>query len=404
MRRELLPVLLLTLVNILNFAIMIPVLPFIVESYGGGSLMYGVLLSTYPFFQFFAAPILGALSDLYGRRPLLLLSQAGTLLSWVIFAVSYWLPPITIGPIALPLAVIMFSRITDGITGGNNSVANAYLADITKPEERAKTFGLLGGVVGLGLIVGPAVGGITSSTSLGYLGTALVNIAVSVVTLILMYIFLPESLQVSKRDESFHFKWTDELKFIPKIKKYAQNRLLKYLFVIRFSFLLFFNAYTSIIVLFLIDQFNLTQTNLGLIFLVTGSYLIVNQVVVSPFISSKIGVLKTFVIGMAVFIGSLFIIQLMPNIWLYLIFAYILSLGISMSFPTYKSLLANNADETKQGEIQGIDESFLAGASAIAPVISGLIYAGIGKYSFNIFAVGLLIPLVIFVKRFKKKT
>lgn len=404
MKRELLPLLLLTFVNILNFAIMIPVLPFIVESFGGGSIMYGILLSMYPLFQFFAAPLLGAWSDVRGRRPVLLISQAGTLFSWVIFAVSYFIPHISIGPVLLPFIVILFARIFDGITGGNNSVANAFLADVTKPHERAKTFGLLGGVVGVGLIVGPAIGGFTSSWGIGYLGTSLANMVLSTITLILMYLYLPESLPPSKRDASLHFKWKDELKFITKIKKYATtNRLLRYLFVMRFAFLLFFNGYASIVVLFLIDQFHLNQTNLGLVFLVTGSYLVLNQVVISPFISSKIGPLRTFVIGVAVFITSLFFIQSMTNIWIYLLFAYILSLGISMSFPTYKSLLSNNVEETKQGEIQGIDEAFLAGASAIAPVISGIIYAGVGKYSFSIFAIGLFIPLAGFVTRYKRK-
>ena len=172
---------------------MIPVLPFIVKSYGGGSIMYGVLLSMYPLFQFFAAPILGAWSDMLGRRPVLLISQAGTLLSWVIFAVSYVIPPIYFGPIALPLVVIMVSRIADGATGGNNSVANAYITDITKPENRSKIFSYLGGVVGLGLIIGPSIGGFTSSLGIGYLGTALVNMSISLVTLILMYFYLPES-------------------------------------------------------------------------------------------------------------------------------------------------------------------------------------------------------------------
>jgi len=96
--------------------------------------MYGVILSTYPFFQFFAAPILGSLSDRYGRRPILLISQAGTMLSWVIFAVSYFVPHISIGALSVPALVIILARIADGVTGGNNAVANAYLSDITTRE------------------------------------------------------------------------------------------------------------------------------------------------------------------------------------------------------------------------------------------------------------------------------
>ncbi len=403
MQKGLIPILLLTFVNILNFAIMIPVLPFIVEQYGGGSLMYGILLSMYPLFQFFAAPILGAWSDLQGRRPVLLISQAGTLLSWVIFAIAYFVPNISIGSFALPLIVIMIARIADGVTGGNNSVANAYLTDITKPEERAKRFGMLGGIVGLGLIIGPAIGGYTSSLGIGYLGTALANIALSTVTLILMWYFLPETLSRSERDESLHFKWTDEIQFITKLKKYSENRILKYLFFIRVFFLLSFNAYTSIIVLFMIESYKLEQSQLGLLFLVTGSYMIINQMFVSPFFARKLGVLKTFVIGLALFIFSLITLEFASNVWLFLLNAYFLNVGISMAFPTFKSLLSHNVEQRKQGEIQGIDEAFLAASAAIAPITAGFIYQYVGKYSFGVFAIGLLIPLFYFVTRYKKK-
>ncbi len=404
MKKILIPILFLTFVNTLNFSIMIPILPFIVRQYGGGTIMYGLLLTMYPLFQFFAAPILGAWSDMQGRRPILLISQAGTLLSWIIFAVSYVIPKISIGPLMLPLMVIMFARIADGATGGNNSVSNAYLTDIIKPHERAKVFGLLGGMVGLGLIVGPAIGGLTSSFSIGYLGTAFTNITISTITLVLMYLYLPETLPKKERDDSLHFKWQDEIQFITKLRKYARNRTIKYLFFIRAFFLLVFNGFTSILVLFLIDQFGVDQRSIGFIFLLTGSYVIVNQMFVVPLVTSKIGDLKTFLAGLSLFIFFLTILQFVPSIWIYLIVIYFVNLGFSISFPTFKSMLSNHADPKKQGEIQGIDEAFLAAAAAIAPLTAGFVYAGVGKYTFGILAVGLLIPLIIFVKRFKKKT
>lgn len=403
MKKGLIPILLLTFVNILNFSLMIPVLPFIVERYGGGSLMYGILLSMYPLFQFFAAPLLGAWSDLQGRRPVLLISQAGTLFSWVIFGAAYFTPHTYIGPLALPIIVIMIARIADGITGGNNSVANAYVTDITKPEDRAKMFGMLGGVVGLGLILGPAIGGYTSSSEIGYLGTVLANISLSTITLILMYYFLPETLSRSELGETLHFKWSDELKFITKIRRFAQNRTIKYLLSIRVFFLLSFYAYTSINVLFIIDSYKLNQSQIGLLYLVTGSYMIINQMVVSPFISGKIGVLKTFVIGISLLILSLITLEWAANVTMYLINAYFLNLGIAMGFPTFKSLLSSNVEQRKQGQIQGIDEALLAAASAIAPITAGIIYGFMGRYSFGIFAMGLSIPLYVFVTRYKKK-
>ncbi len=126
MNRKTFPIVLLSLVNGIGFTLLIPVLPFIVRDLGYSAAVFGLLMAVYPMSQFFAAPLLGTLSDYYGRRPILLVSQAGTLLSWIIFAAAYF----TTGSI-WPLLIIAFSRVIDGLTGGNQSVANAYLADVT---------------------------------------------------------------------------------------------------------------------------------------------------------------------------------------------------------------------------------------------------------------------------------
>src|SRR5690606_14358828 len=137
---------------------------------------------------------------------------------------------------------------------------------------------------------------------IGYLGTAFTNITISTITLVLMYLYLPETLPKKERDDSLHFKWQDEIQFITKLRKYARNRTIKYLFFIRAFFLLVFNGFTSILVLFLIDQFGVDQRSIGFIFLLTGSYVIVNQMFVVPLVTSKIGDLKTFLAGLSLFI------------------------------------------------------------------------------------------------------
>ena len=117
MHRKFIPAYLLTLVNVLGFSILMPVLPFVVvDHYGAPKYVYGLLLSAYSFFQFLGAPYLGRLSDSVGRKPVLLISQAGTLLCWVIFGLSYFVPDYKVGIFALPLFVIALARILDGIT------------------------------------------------------------------------------------------------------------------------------------------------------------------------------------------------------------------------------------------------------------------------------------------------
>lgn len=101
---------------------------------------------------------MGALSDMYGRKPVLMITQLGTFLSWIVLAIASFVPDVNIGLISLPILVIFFSRVFDGITGGNMSVAQAILADMSMPDERAKVFGMNGAVFGFSLIIGPAIG------------------------------------------------------------------------------------------------------------------------------------------------------------------------------------------------------------------------------------------------------
>ena len=192
MNTRLLPAYLLTFVNVLGFSILMPVLPFIVESYGADEWVYGLLLTFYSAFQFLGAPYLGAMSDGKGRKPILIISQAGTLLSWFVFMIALSLPETPIWGYALPLWIIALSRILDGITGGNTSVANAYVADITTKKEKSYIFGYLGGIAGLGMIIGPGLGGFAASSSLGYMGTLIVASGISMITLIVIFLFLKE--------------------------------------------------------------------------------------------------------------------------------------------------------------------------------------------------------------------
>jgi len=405
MKREFIPLVLLSFVNTLNFSILIPILPFMIKAYGGGTIMYGIILSTYPLFQFFAAPILGSLSDRYGRRPILLISQAGTTLSWVIFAVSYFVPDISIGAVSVPLMVIILSRIADGATGGNTAVASAYLSDITTREEKTKAFGLIGGVVGLGFIVGPALGGLTMSSSLGYLAPILLTLSVSIATVIVMFQYLPESLPKEKRISQVTFKFRDEFRFFSKLKSYSANRQIKYLFFLRTMFLFVFSSFSSIFVLFMIDAFAFDASMLGLFFVLVGIFLIFNQVFLAGVISKKLGDLKTFVLGQVALVISQFLYVFVTNFWKFLPLAYLNNFGLSISMPTFKSLLSKSVDDTQQGEIMGIDESLISASSAISPLIATWMYASIGKYVFVIQAVILLGSIIFFeLKQGWKKT
>ena len=145
---QLFPILLINFIGTLGFSIVLPFLVFLVKDFGGNAIIFGILSATYPAFQLVGAPILGRWSDNYGRKKILLLSNAGTLAGWILFLIALFLPKENIFSVnsvllgtfvmTLPLLVLFFARSIDGITGGNISVANAYLADVSSDKNRSK--------------------------------------------------------------------------------------------------------------------------------------------------------------------------------------------------------------------------------------------------------------------------
>lgn len=397
MKKEYIPIIFLTFVNTLNFAVLIPVLPFIIRTYGGGPITYGIILSAYPFFQFFAAPLLGNLSDKYGRRPILLISQAGTLASWIFFAFAYFLQNHQLFYLSLPLIIILIARTIDGATGGNTAVSEAYLADISKPEERTKVYGITGGVLGVAIILGPVLGSISNSFSIGFLGTALLTVAISLVTLIIMYFFLPESLPEIHRKKHIHFNLSSEFDVIKKIKRFTPE--IQSLFLLRTFFLLVFSGFTSIFVFFVVDVFSLTAHQVTLLFLFVGISILVNQSVLVNFFAKRFGELRVHNWGVILMLFSQIAMVFVPNVWLFIPVIYFNNLGFSLSMPTFKSIITTRAHRSEQGEINGIDQSIWAGTSAIAPFFVSLLYGHIGQYVFLILSIILAVALLFFRKR-----
>src|SRR5918911_1603048 len=171
------PILLINFIGTLGFSIVLPFLVFLVKDFGGNPIVYGILSATYPAFQLIGAPLLGRWSDIYGRKKILLLSHGGTLAGWVIFLIALILPIqnlfsinstiIGIITITLPVVVLFFARAIDGLTGGNVSVADAYVSDVSSEENRSKNFGKMAISSNLGFIVGPALAGILGATIYG---------------------------------------------------------------------------------------------------------------------------------------------------------------------------------------------------------------------------------------------
>jgi DHA1 family tetracycline resistance protein-like MFS transporter len=199
---QLFPILLINFIGTLGFSIVLPFLVFLVEDFGGNAIVFGILSAIYPAFQLIGAPILGKWSDTYGRKKILLLSNAGTLVGWIFFLIALFLPKENILSVnsslfgtfvlTLPLVVLFFARLIDGITGGNISVANAYLADVSSNENRSKNFGKMAISSNLGFIVGPALAALLGSTIFGNILPVIAALILSLVTLIVIGLSLKE--------------------------------------------------------------------------------------------------------------------------------------------------------------------------------------------------------------------
>lgn len=403
MNRKLFPAYLLTLVNVLGFSILMPVLPFIVESYGAPKWVFGLLLTFYSAFQFIGAPILGAMSDSGGRKPILMISQAGTLLSWFIFLIALMLPDFPVLGLALPLWIIGLSRILDGITGGNASVTNAYVADITTRNEKSYIFGYLGGIAGLGMILGPGLGGLSASTSLGFVGTLILAIIISSITLISIHLWLKESHPKEKRTARKR-KSVWKTIFIPaRVKEVNPSPIIKVIFTMKFFFSSMMGFYIGTMALFLIDLFEFTVDELGFFMFFIGVFLSFNQAFVSKQFIKRLGEFRTLILGLGLASLGLIAITLTDVLWLFVIFYYILNLGLSLCFPTFNALIAINADPKKQGEIMGISESINSFCMAIFPVISATLYGYLGFHLYHWITILPLAALTLAIISLRKR-
>jgi MFS transporter, DHA1 family, tetracycline resistance protein len=400
MNKQLIPAYLLTFVNVLGFSILMPVLPFVIEDYGAPEWVYGLMLTLYSAFQFVGSPILGAMSDRRGRKPILLISQAGTLLSWVIFFAALFLPNVPLWGFALPVWIIALSRILDGVTGGNISVTNAYVSDITTKDEKSYVFGYLGGIVGIGLIIGPGIGGLTASSSMGYSATLIAAMVISTLALFSMFMWLKESHPKSKRSVVKPKSFIRNFLILRQIRELNPSSIIKLLFVLKFLFSIMSACYMGTIVLYIIDLFEFNPKEIGIFMLVVGVFLGVNQAVISKWFIKRLGVFKTLVVGLALSAIGAVAITLTTELYLYLAYYYVLNLGFSLCYPTFTALVSIHADPEKQGEVMGIYESINSFAMTVFPILAAAIYGYVG---FKLYYLMALLPFLALLGALKER-
>lgn len=374
---------LIVFVNLLGFGIILPLLPYYVESFGAGAITIGLLTAAYSLFQIISAPILGELSDRFGRRPVLVISIFGTAVSFGLLGIAKSIP------------VLFISRIIDGITGGNISTAQAYIADITTKENRTQGMGIMMAAFSLGFILGPAVGGLLSVY--GYAVPAFVAGGVALISAILAYFFLPEShhkTQAANKPQkkpSRVFKVKD---FTDALTHPEVGNLLSIFFITMFSFSLMqgtFALYTK-------HSLNLSAQTNGLIFAYLGLVGIIVQLFLLKRIENLLSEHKLIVLTIILMAIALGLIAVSNNISMLLVAITLLALASGISRPVIAGHISKLTPEEDQGNIAGINQSVGAVARLFGPLLGTFFYAQLGIKSPYFIATGLLAISAVYAK------
>lgn len=366
---------LIVFVDLVGFGILIPVIPLLLtaphSSYyllppgtpvGYGYLLLGILTAVYPLMQFISAPVLGQLSDRYGRKRLLAISVLGTCVSYILFAFG-----IVIGN--LPLLFI--ARGVDGITGGNLSIAQAAMADITKPENRAKNFGLIGAAFGLGFILGPFLGGQLSNPQLVSWFNASTPFffaaILSFVEMLLIIFVLPETLE--KPDTSLHLNVRQS---IDNISDAFNRKNIRAILAIAFFDNLGFTFFTTFIAVFYIAKFNFNQGDIGNMFAYVGICFALAQLFILRRLpkNKDYEILELGIFGSAV---MLFGYLAITAPWQLIIVIPIFSIFNGFVQAYLPAIISRSADRKIQGRILGITASVYSLGQIVPPLLAGYI-------------------------------
>lgn len=384
MRKDLFLIFLIVFIGLLGFGIVIPTLPFVAKNFGASPTMIGLLFASYSFFQFLASPVLGRLSDRFGRKPILAISLLGTSVGF--FMIAY----------AKSLFVIFLSRVVDGITGGNISVAQAYIADISEGKERTKAMGLIGAAFGLGFIFGPPVGGLLS-THLSLAAPYLFAAVLALVNSILIMLILPEPERKISTKNNGLFLNKEMLKDIFHPKIVLHITLIFVIVTLAFAALQgTFAIYTEKILSWDEEKNGWYFALVGLVSVFTQGFLI--RKLLESFEEKRLLQAGVFLVGSAFFLIAAF------KAAFYLMAAgVVLALGFGLLNTSSQSLISLYSKEKEQGVVLGTVQGFGSLARTIGPVVGGVLMTRVSLNSPYVFSTGIMV-LAFFISIYAFKT
>ncbi|RCJ23580.1 multidrug transporter [Nostoc sp. ATCC 43529] len=345
---------LIAFINSLSFTVLIPIIYLYGKQFGLSDLQTSLLFSTYSIAQFFATPVIGKLSDRFGRKPLLIISLAGTALANLIAGTA-------------TTAVILFlARLLDGITGGNASVAQAIISDVTIPQKRAQGFGIYGAALGLGFVLGPVTSLLAQQISLGF--GFIVSGAVAFVALLITIFLLPETLPTKAEKAHNIF----DLGLGNVIRGLAMPKI-GILLIINFCIGTTFTIFTYAFQPYYINVLGQNSQSLTLLFFVFGVLGVIMQTWGISILKKKINVISILFLGLFFRSFSFVLMPVVPNIVYFVLVSILFSLFNSLVQPMISTLISLNTRAEDQGTAMGLNASYLSISNGIGPVIAGML-------------------------------
>jgi DHA1 family tetracycline resistance protein-like MFS transporter len=332
-------------VNLVGFGIIIPLLPYYAETFGASPVVVGLLFAVFSLCQLVAAPVLGDLSDRYGRRPVLVFSLAGTVISFVMLAVAH------------SVAMLFAARIVDGLSGGNISTARAYVADVTEPKDRARAYGLIGAAFGLGFILGPALSAVLSHIS--YTAPIWAAAAVTLVATIMAWFWLPETVHRAHAGTGNPFRSLPGLLTRPPIRR---------VLVIDFLYWCSFAVFQTTFALFAARRFDFGVAKTGYVFAAFGILGALIQGGLIRTVVRRLDDKRTFMMGLGFGAVGLVAAATAQTVPMFLLSLVPLALGIGFGHPTMASLVSLVARGDEQGRVQGAASAVESFGRTVGPV------------------------------------
>ncbi len=382
-RKNLSTVFVIVFIDLLGFSLILPLLPFYAETFGATPTVVGFLVASYAAAQLIGAPILGRLSDRYGRRPILLISIFGTFLGFLLLGLarSVW--------------ILFAARLLDGFTGGNISVAQAYIADVTDEKSRARGLGLIGAAFGLGFIIGPAVGGALSVY--GYAFPAFVAAALAFLNLIAVLTWLPESLTAARRAE---LAQRPQPAFTLGALWQALNRpRVGPLLHVRFFFGLAFAVFQTIFALYAQYRLQLAANQTGYVLAYVGVLAVFVQGVAIGWLTAHVPERRLIFTAVIIMAFSLLAWAFVPNVVTLLIVMAPLAMAGGTLNTVLNSSLTKSVYPEEIGGTLGLSASVESLTRVIAPSVGGLLLERMGTWAPGVFSAMIMAWVVSFVWR-----